>query len=153
MLLHTISNHPVHILNEGGKLSPSAFIPFCEFGGDMSILGIKIDQFDMPVCKSFEPKILNDQLCYEIDLSKFSKKDIINQQLAIGLTFLMDYNEDRQATLGNEPNIIERKKNLQNSIEEHHDNIEYTNEDDYASIYLDTIGKRFLDPIGSLDFT
>ena len=62
-------SHPVHITtSKANQLSPSAFIPFCEFGGNMSTVGIKIDQFDVPVCNSFQSKILNDQLCYEIGL-------------------------------------------------------------------------------------
>ena len=142
MLLQSLSNHPVHIQKEDGNLSSSAFIPFCEFGGNMSAVGVNIDLFDIPVCNSFKPKILNDQLCYEIDLSKFSNRDTIDQQLEKGLTFLMDYNEDRQATLIDEKNIQE-STGLQNSIEEHQDNMEQKDEDIYASIYLDTIGKIF----------
>ena len=65
-------NHPVHILTKDNKTSPSSFIPFCEFGGDMSTVGVKIDQFDVPVCNAFRDKIVNDQLCYEVDLKRFS---------------------------------------------------------------------------------
>ena len=68
----------------------------------MSIVGVKIDQFDVPVCNSFQAKILNDQLCYEVDLNKFSIKDNIDNELKLGFAFLMDYNEDRQVTLFNE---------------------------------------------------
>ena len=35
----------------------------------MSIRGVNIDQFDIPVCTSFKATILNDQLCYEVDLN------------------------------------------------------------------------------------
>ena len=66
------------------------------------MVGIKIDQFDVPVCNSFQAKILNDQLCYEVDLNKFSIKDNIDNELKLGFAFLMDYNEDRQVTLFNE---------------------------------------------------
>jgi len=50
-------------------LSPTALIPFCEFGedGNFSRMGIEIDQFDVPVCNSFRPKIIEDQLCYEVN--------------------------------------------------------------------------------------
>ena len=47
------TNHPVHIQEEDGQLSPTALLPFCEFGGNMSVMGVKIDQFDVPVCNSF----------------------------------------------------------------------------------------------------
>ena len=77
--------HPVHIMTKENSLSPSAFIPFCDFGGNMSSMGVKIDQFDVPVCNSFEAKILNDQLCYEVDLEKFSDKLNIDKQLKLGV--------------------------------------------------------------------
>ena len=64
--LQKVSNHPVHITDQDNELSPTAFIPFCEFSGNMSVMGIKIDQFDVPVCNSFRPKIMQDQLCYTI---------------------------------------------------------------------------------------
>ena len=43
----------------------------------MSTVGVKLDQFDDPVCNSFHAKILNDQLCYEVDLNSFSNKSNI----------------------------------------------------------------------------
>ena len=55
-------NHPVHIITKDKQMSPSALIPFCEFGGDMSKVGVMIDHFEIPVCNSFESKIMNDQL-------------------------------------------------------------------------------------------
>ena len=64
------TNHPVHIQDQDGKLSPTALVPFCEFGGNMSVMGIKIDQIDVPVCASFRPKIIMDQLCYTVDPNK-----------------------------------------------------------------------------------
>ena len=59
-----VTNHPVHIVGEDGHLSPTALIPFCEFGedGNFSRMGRKSDYFDVPVCNSFRPKIIEDQL-------------------------------------------------------------------------------------------
>ena len=56
--LQKFTNHPVHI-KEDYELYPTALIPFCEFGGNMSVMGVKIDQFDVPVCNSFRPKIIH----------------------------------------------------------------------------------------------
>ena len=36
---HQLTNHPAHLVQEGGKLAPSAFIPFCELGGQPDLLG------------------------------------------------------------------------------------------------------------------
>ena len=63
----------------------------------MSAMGIKIADFDVPVCNSFQAKIINDQLCYEVDLNRFSNNDNIENELRVGFIFLMDYNEDRQS--------------------------------------------------------
>ena len=47
----------------------------------MDAMGTKAERFNYSVCNSFEEKILNDQLCYEVDLEKFKNKDNINEQL------------------------------------------------------------------------
>ena len=59
-----------HIINEEIDITKTAMIPFCEFGGNMSVMGVKIDQIDVPVCTSFRPKIIMDQLCYTVDPNK-----------------------------------------------------------------------------------
>ena len=41
--------HPVHVIDEEGNLSQSAFIPFCEFGGNMTAMGLKTELFDVRV--------------------------------------------------------------------------------------------------------
>ena len=93
----TISNHPVHIVDENGKIvSPTALIPFCEFGGNMSIMGVKLEGFQDPVCSSFRPKVFRNQLCYEVDPNEYKKKLGGNNRDTIGLTFLVNFNEDRQ---------------------------------------------------------
>ena len=103
----------------------------------MSAMGARISQFEVPVCNSFQARILNDQLCYEVDLSRFSNKNNIIQRLDAGFAFVMDYNEDRQIIFNNysNGNIIE--KGLTNWISESH-------YDHHAFIYLDTIGNKFM---------
>ena len=98
----------------------------------MSAMGVKIDQFDHPVCNSFEAKIMNDQLCYEVDLNAYYDEDNIKNQLKLGFHFLMDYNEDRQVTL--DENITETKVGLAKSVSS-------SDQIQDAFIYLDTIGK------------
>ena len=125
-------NHPVHIIDGKRKMTSSSFIPFCEIGGNMSIMGTKVDQFDVPVCNSFQARILNDQLCYEVDLNRFSNQENIEKELKSGFAFIMDYNEDRQVTF-DKVQIELEDKGLVSRIVESHDN-------DQASIYMDTIG-------------
>ena len=95
-----VSNHPVHITDIEGKVSPSAFIPFCGFGYDLSSTGVKIDQFDVPVCNSFQAIILNGQLCYEVDLNNFSEvKDSKDTQLKTG--FREGFKKKKKKKYGN----------------------------------------------------
>ena len=54
---------------------------------------------NLPICKSFTPKIFYDQLCYEVDVNKYlqqsqNRKDAVR----IGLSLLIDTNENRQLT-------------------------------------------------------
>ena len=49
--VHKMITHPLHIIDKSGNLSPSAFIPFCKFDKWM---GVKIEQFDVPVCDIFQ---------------------------------------------------------------------------------------------------
>ena len=126
-------NHPVHIITKDKQMSPSALIPFCEFGGEMSKVGVMIDHFEIPVCNSFESKIINDQLCYEIDLNKFSNKNDIDKELKTGLAFIMDYNEDRQVTFNQDSEKV-IDKGLVSRIDKSDDS-------EHAFVFLNTIGK------------
>ena len=91
-----VSNHPVHILNQEGDISPSAFIPFCFFGNNMNNLGQQIDDFEVPVCNVFKAKNWKDQLCYELDLNLLKIEDDIDFQLKDGILLVLDFNEERQ---------------------------------------------------------
>ena len=83
-----------HITNGDDDSIKTALIPFCEFGGDMSVMGVKIDQFDDPVCNSFRPKIVKDQLCYTVDPNEYKHK--IDKKGELSLSLFIHYNEDRQ---------------------------------------------------------
>ena len=101
-----ITNHPVHIYDENDEKSPSAFIPFCGYGGNFSALGsVKHKTYSSPFCNSFRPRFVKDQLCYEVDVKDYLDKDSISKDLSSGLMFFMDYNEDRQMSFGDENKI------------------------------------------------
>ena len=122
-----MSNHPVHILNNKGEFSPSSFIPFCSFG--KTFIGVN-DEFYIPVCNIFKPRNYFDQLCYEANLQELKerKDEKLTKQLEMGLTLILDYNEERQIDLNTDPNI---GSSLTTSIS-------YSGGKS-ASIYLDTI--------------
>ena len=126
----------MHLYDASGDLSPSAFIPFCDFGSGSSIsaMGNMTDIYELPVCKSFQAKILNDQLCYQVDLEKYKSNDNVANDLKSGLVLFLDYNEDRQATL---------EETDEQSTKYHRfvDRIDGSLDGESASIYLNTIGK------------
>ena len=127
-----INNHPVHIFDENGSLSPTAFIPFCSFGGDMKVVGTTSEQFEVPVCNSFKPQIRNDQLCYQIDLEDYKNRTNIEYQLKEGLVLILDYNEERQMIRNNS---LKRKDKNKKGLFVTSDEI------NSVQIHLDTISK------------
>jgi len=104
-----MTTHPVHIVDNDGNLNPTALVPFCSISGNYSAMGVKIDQVEVPVCNSFRPKILRDQLCYTVDLNKFKQKIKFNKN--VFFSFFIDYNEDRDLLT-----IFDDRKNI--NIEE-----------------------------------
>ena len=126
MLLQTVSNHPVHILDKEGKLSPSSFIPFCSFGEEF--IGKKIKEFSIPVCNIFKPKHYFDQLCYETDLQNLKNSRKLEKQLKYGLTLVLDYNEKRQINLNTSAKDMVHERNT----------IYHDNENSF-SMFVDTI--------------
>ena len=133
LVLREVTNHPVHMKNGKGRLSPSSFIPFCSFGQNMSIMGTHIDDFDVPVCNSFESVVHNGQLCYQVDLEKFKDEDTLERQLQFGLVIILDENEDRQF-IANKNKLTERLRDVFSSDQE----------DDFQ-IHLTTLSKYHTD--------
>ena len=99
----------------------------------MSAMGVHIKDSLLPICNRFTAEILNDQLCYTVDLNKYKVEEDFQEQLKLGLVFLMDYNEDRQVTLNESQDNI----NIANLV----NNIDESNDDKNALIYLNTIGQ------------
>ena len=99
----------------------------------MSAMGVKIDLFDVPVCTSFKAKVLNDQLCYEVDLEKLKSQRNFEHDIKQGLAFFMDYNEDRQISMDATVNSLQ-SHGLVGGVDESHD-------DEKGYMYLNTIGE------------
>ena len=89
-----ISNHPVHIIDGNERFSPSAFIPFCQFGRNYSLTSVFTENFSVPVCQGFKPKIVLDQLCYEINVNNLTS-NISEEDIKMGLVLYLDYNRER----------------------------------------------------------
>ena len=127
--IHFLINHPPHIIN-----SPSAFIPFCEYGGNMLAMGEKIEQFSLPVCTKFVPVILDGQLCYQVDVNDIQIKD---RKDKTKLTFMLDYNEDRNS------NVMSRNIETPSINPENLEKVIKTDlHNNEAMIYIETIGTQ-----------
>ena len=88
----------MHLLDDNENLSPSAFIPFCSFQGSPDLLSREYGNFSLPVCNSFKKRLLDGQLCYQIDVNR-----IINETTAAGLqkgglSLLVDANTEYDLT-------------------------------------------------------
>ena len=116
MELQKVTNHPVHLVDDNGNLSPTALIPFCSVSNNFSTFGVKIEQFDTPVCKIFRPKNVRDQLCYTADLHQIKDKSLKGK---LFFTFFIHMNKDRE---------------LSSITTEERDNF----------IIIDSIGKNFI---------
>ena len=86
-------SHPPHL--KPNFESSSAFIPFCAFQSNMALSDhlnhLKyMDDIVYPVCSSFQPTILEGQLCFRLQMNSTSAEGKKNQ-----LMLLLDYNEDR----------------------------------------------------------
>ena len=103
----------------------------------MTVVGAKANQFDDPVCNSFQATIVNDQRCYEVDLNRFSNESNRAKELELGFYFFMDYNEDRQVTRQSTLAKEEKRSGIGANLLE-------SDKNQHAFIYLNTIGKEQL---------
>ena len=71
----------------------------------MSVMGVWNNYFKAPVCNSFQAKILNDQLCYEVDLNKIVTNST-SDELMKGLELIVDTNDNRQTNYKNSDIMI-----------------------------------------------
>ena len=60
----------------------------------MSLLGRKVKGFQDPVCSAFTRKIVNSQLCYEVDLNRFRGQVDWEESLQSGLSLVIDTNDE-----------------------------------------------------------
>ena len=63
----------------------------------MSVMGVKINQFDVSFCNSFRPKVIRDQLCYIVDPNEYKDKISLEGELSISL--FINYNEDKEMAI------------------------------------------------------
>ena len=119
--------HPVHILDENDHIMPSAFIPFCTMGSNMTTLGKKISKFSVPVCTKFRAKMLHGERCYQLDLQDVQEDVSFRKGEVNALTFLIDYNEDKMV---NVPSVKPMMKYMEGRLSRKE-----------VTIYVDTLGR------------
>ena len=97
-------------------------------------MGEQIQNFSFPVCNKFRPKILNGQLCYEVDVNGIEVKDKTTEA---DLIFLLDYNDDRNddISFSSKETLNTKAKSLHKLKENDANKLE-------AMIYIETIGRE-----------
>ena len=110
-------------------MSPSAFIPFCDIGNNMSAMGMTIPRFEYPVCNKFRPKIRKGQLCYQVDVNDL---DVDDKHEVLGLAFIMDYNSEKMI------DMISR--DVSDNVTGLHDMNDEDEKAVEAMIYIETLG-------------
>ena len=115
--MQLFSGHPVHIMSESNTLNPSAFIPFCAYDGDTRFLGRKNDNFSLPICSAFQPRLVSGQGCYTLDIHNITEGKDVKQGLTHGLTLFVDSNDERMVS-GDEDteHSVEQFRNLHEEI-------------------------------------
>ncbi len=108
-LVHNVNNHPVHLVDRNGNPNPSAFIPLCDLGGNISIVGTSLKGLNIPVCNSFKEKFHNNQLCYEVNVNQIKNGVDSNKIIKLGLTFIVDTNKNRQIEKYKKDNVLRGK--------------------------------------------
>ena len=115
-----VSTHPAHLVDNQGRINPSAFIPFCDLGGNMSVMGTSIPQFELPVCSSFKPHVVRSRLCYQLDVNTLREKIDAGMARKTGLILALDYNKERSLSEDDEPgNLLEESNELLNSVDQY----------------------------------
>ena len=97
----------------------------------MTVLSKHRTNFSFPLCSSFQPRLLDGQLCYYIDLDNATKQRPTSQGPAHGLTLFLDYNEERM--VGDNTKVGEEDDLVVNLNERHEDTKKG------AKIHIDTL--------------
>ena len=103
----------------------------------MSVMGITIPQFELPVCNKFEPHVLDGRLCYLVDVNKF-KDQVEDPEKAAhtGLIFALDYNKDRM--MAEKP--VDENLGFTHNLYDLQNN-DVKEKQDMATIHIETLGK------------
>ena len=89
-----LSLHPVNLKPDiDGNLPPSALVPFCFYQEDHNLPG------PTTFCDKFEPTILEGQLCYSLNVTKF-EREATKLGKRSGLFLLLDPNPYPESTEG-----------------------------------------------------
>ena len=102
----------------------------------MSLLGRKADGFQDPVCSAFTGKIVNNQLCYEINLNRFRDQVDWEESLQSGLSLVIDTNDEYDVR-----KLMTEDGNIKTTEEDMLDSYFNKNLQEKFSILLKTISK------------
>ena len=135
----------MHLLDDNENLSPSAFIPFCSFQGSPDLLSRDFDNLSLPVCSSFKKKLLDGQLCYQIDVNTLINETSATGLQKGGLALLVDDNAEYDlTTFGRTPE--------EDVFDDFTEEFFETEESEKIMIHIETISKTILNCIEQLKY-
>ena len=102
----------------------------------MSLLGRKAEGFHAPVCSAFTRKMVNNQLCYEVDLNRFRDQVDWKESLKSGLSLVIDTNDEYDVR-----KLMTEDGNIKTTEEDMLDSYFNKNLQEKFSILLKTISK------------
>ena len=101
------SLHPPHLTETKGL---PALIPFCAYGGNMTILGENINGLDFPWCNAFKPTILDGEVCYALNINTLVSKGSMVSKAGRGKGLLLAIDNGISVEPQQDKDIIEIKK-------------------------------------------
>ena len=129
-----MNNHPPHLIDRSGSISPSAFIPFCAYSSNMDSMGQLIDGLEFPICTKLLPRVLEGHLCYTVNISSLVTKYDTKSGKEHGMSLLLDFNDDRNVQVEEQSNTVSsNEKSSPFNVEKGSKN--------YPKIYISTLGK------------
>ena len=68
----------------------------------MALLGENRENFSLPLCSAFQPRYVDGQRCYYVDLTNVTGEKPVRQGAGYGLTLFIDTNDERMVNAGGE---------------------------------------------------
>ena len=136
------SQHPPHLVDSSGNLTPGALVPFCAYARNLTTLGRRIPGLDFPICDRFQPTVLNGQVCYVLNMEDANPliQGATENGIGKGLLLAVHMNENtKEEDFGTNEEWLD-KNSLETEASEHGNT---------ATIHLSTLARTSITKPGT----